>query len=123
MWMAIIFGGVTGGDTADTAAFRYLGLFLTGSLSVADRRSFEVELLVQYHHRLTSYGVTTYAFDELLNDYRLALLWQLAGTVGWLARAELATLEGRERALVEAIFSHGKVFCAVEDHAAMLGMF
>ena len=94
-----------------------LSLFMVGSLSAADRRASEFDLLSRYHQLLVEHGVREYSFDDLQADYRLALLWQLAGTVGWLARIEPRTLDGRELALVEAIFTSGKVFQAVEDHS------
>ncbi len=94
-----------------------LSLFIVGALSVADRRAAEFDLLSRYHRLLVEHGVREYTFDALQADYQLALLWQLAGTVGWLARMDPATLRGRERELVEAIFAPGKVFRAIEDHA------
>jgi hypothetical protein len=57
----------------------------------------------------------------LLDNYRLALLRQLAGTIGWRARVDLAALAGRERALVEAMSLPGRLFAALEDqHDALL---
>ncbi len=93
-----------------------LGVFLVGSLSVADRRKAEMDLLAQYHRRLIANGVRDYRLDELIADYHRSLIWQLAGIVGWLARADLASLAGRERALVEAIFTPGQVLAACIDH-------
>jgi aminoglycoside phosphotransferase (APT) family kinase protein len=91
-------------------------LFVTGALSVADRRASEAELLDDYRQLLHDAGVTGYSAARLLDDYRLTLLWQLAGNIGWLARVDMATLAGRERALVEAIFEPGRLFAALEDH-------
>ncbi len=39
------------------------------------RREHERELLREFHHRLVDYGVAGYAFDDLLLDYRLGLVY------------------------------------------------
>ena len=44
-----------------------------------------------------------------VEDCRLALLWHLAGTAGWLAGVGPARLVGRERALVEAAVGDGRL--------------
>lgn len=90
--------------------------FIVGSLSVADRRTAEMDLLRQYHDLLTTNGVEEYPLDDLVADYQRALVWQLAGIVGWLARVDPATLAGRERALVEALLEPGLVFAGYVDH-------
>jgi hypothetical protein len=97
-----------------------VALFVTGALSVADRRTSEAALRDDYLRQLRELGVTNYSAAQLLDDYRLALLWLLAGNIGWLARADLAKLAGRERELVEAIFEPGRLFAALEDHAPEL---
>jgi len=97
-----------------------LGLFIVGALSVDDRRTAEMDLLARYHLTLESSGVRDYSFADLVADYRRSLVWQLAGITGWLARVDLASLEGRERALVEALFTPGQVFAACHDHAEWL---
>lgn len=78
-----------------------LALFLADSLTSETRRACEAELLDDYHALLVAHGVEDYSHDDLLRDYRLALLRQFAGLVGWLGAVEVATLAGRERALVE----------------------
>jgi aminoglycoside/choline kinase family phosphotransferase len=92
-----------------------LSLFIVSSLEVDDRRAAERDLLARYHRTLTASGVRDYSRDQLLRDYRLALLWQLGGTIGWLARVDPATLAGRERQFVEAIFTKGQLFAALQD--------
>jgi hypothetical protein len=94
-----------------------LGLFIVSSLSVADRRAAEMDLLARYHRALVAGGVGNYSLDDLIADYRRSLVWQLAGITGWLARVDLASLEGRERAFVEALFDPGQVVAACRDHA------
>jgi aminoglycoside/choline kinase family phosphotransferase len=94
-----------------------VGLFLVSSLSIDDRRTAEIDLLARYHLALTAAGVVDYSLDDLIADYRRSLVWQLAGITGWLARVDLSTLEGRERAFVEALFDPGLVFVACADHA------
>jgi aminoglycoside/choline kinase family phosphotransferase len=93
-----------------------VALFVTGALSVADRRASEGTLLDAYLRLLHEAGVAGFSAARLLDDYQLTLLWQLAGNIGWLARVDLAALAGRERALVEAIFEPGRLFAALEDH-------
>ena len=97
--------------------------FVYGSLSIDDRRVAELELMELYLATLGEGGVLDYGIDELRYHERLALLWQLGGTVGWLARTIGTTPEGRERALIDAIFDPGRLFAALKDHdaAALLG--
>ena len=97
-----------------------IALFITGALSISDRRAAEHDLLKHYHQLLSASGVRDYTHGQLLDDYRLALLCQLGGTVGWPARVDLATLTGREHALVEALFEPGQLFAALEDHRTPL---
>jgi aminoglycoside phosphotransferase (APT) family kinase protein len=97
-----------------------LGLFLVGALLVADRRVAETDLLARHYQRLVESGVKGYALDDLVADYHRSLVWQLAGITGWLARVDLASLAGRERALVEALFTPGQVITACADHADQL---
>lgn len=95
-----------------------LSYFVTAALSVEDRRAVEAELIDLYLTTLRSAGVGDYGVDDLRDQYRLALLWQLAGTVGWLARTIGTAPEGRELALVDAIFDPGRLFAALDDHDA-----
>jgi aminoglycoside phosphotransferase (APT) family kinase protein len=95
-----------------------LSLFLAGSLTADVRRACEADLLREYHTLLTTRGVTAYTHADLLRDYRLALLWQLAGTVGWLSAVDVASLVGRERQMVERTISEGRLFVALLHHDA-----
>jgi aminoglycoside phosphotransferase (APT) family kinase protein len=99
-----------------------LALFLFGSLAVEERRAAERALLERYHARLVEHGVMGYTLDQLRDHCRLALLWHLAGVVGWLASADIDRLTGRERALVRAAVEDGRLFAALVDHdvAALL---
>ncbi len=103
---------------ASGAAAVDVALFVYGSLDVAERRAAEDDLLRRYHALLVDHGVTGYSLGQLRDDCRLALLWQLAGTVGWLAGADAARLAGRERALVEAALGDGRLVAALLDHDA-----
>ncbi|MEX2314650.1 MAG: phosphotransferase [Thermomicrobiales bacterium] len=94
-----------------------LGLFIVGALSVDDRRTAEMDLLARYHAVLAGHGVRGYSLADLVADYHRSLVLQLAGIVGWLARVDPASLEGRERALVDALFTPGQVFAACADHS------
>lgn len=91
------------------------GFFLVGSLTPDDRRRFGEELLRRYHARLRELGVRDYPFSALRRDACLALAWQLAGTVGWLATADLSVAEGRERDLIEATIGDGRLVGALLD--------
>ncbi len=93
-----------------------LNSFVTGSLSIDDRRVAEPGLMDLYLATLDAGGIRDYGIDDLRHHYRLALLWQLGGTVGWLARTIGTAPEGRELALVDAIFDPGRFFAALEDH-------
>jgi hypothetical protein len=122
----LIFGGAKGVTLLDWQSVAVgpividLGLFLVNSLSVADRRAVEFDILARYHRSLEAGGVTGYRLDDLIDDYFRSIAWQLAGIVGWLARVDLETLAGRERALVDALFVPGQIFAACADHAERL---
>ncbi|MFV1990680.1 MAG: phosphotransferase [Acidimicrobiales bacterium] len=49
-----------------------LAYFLGGSLTIADRRSYEQDLVRRYVDKLRVLGVTDYPFDEAWQDYRLS---------------------------------------------------
>ncbi|MFA1541979.1 phosphotransferase [Actinomadura monticuli] len=53
---------------------RDLSFFLATSLSVADRRAHERDLVARYHEALLGHGVRDYPFDLCWDDYRFALL-------------------------------------------------
>lgn len=94
--------------------------FIVGSLKAPSRRATEPDLLRRYHGALIDAGVHGYSFNELLGHYRRAFFYQLAGIVGWLSRTSPEDLQGRERELVEAIFTEGQLFSALLDHRADL---
>ena len=95
-----------------------LTLLVFGSLAVEERRAAGDGLLASYHAMLVEHGVSGYTLDDLRVHCRLALLWNLAGTVGWLSSARVADLVGRERALVEAALSDGRLVSALSDYGA-----
>jgi aminoglycoside/choline kinase family phosphotransferase len=99
-----------------------VALFLYGSLSIEQRRAKGHALLARYHTRLAEDGVSGYSFQQLLDDCRLALLWNLAGTVGWLGSVDFDQLVGRERALVEAALGDGKLIAALQDTDALAAL-
>ncbi len=94
--------------------------FLVDSLSVADRRDHEIDLLGEYHRALQTAGVDGYSFDDLFDDYLRANCARLAGQIGWLYRTIDARPAGREAALVDAIFDPGRTFAVLLDHAVRL---
>lgn len=55
-----------------------LGYFISQSVPVAVRESEEAALLRAYHGELVARGVSDYAFDDLLEDYRVGVLY------GWI---------------------------------------
>jgi aminoglycoside phosphotransferase (APT) family kinase protein len=93
-----------------------VALFLFGSLPVEPRRVAADALLQDYHRLLGARGVSGYSAQQVLDHCRLALLWQMAGTVGWLSAADLNTLQGRERALVEAALGDERLIAALQDY-------
>lgn len=99
-----------------------VALFLFGSLSIDQRRAVGQELLARYHALLVAQGVSSYSLQQLLDDCRLALLWNLAGTVGWLSSADLDQLVGREQALIEAALGDGKLITALQDYDALAAL-
>jgi len=56
--------------------------FLGGSLTVADRRTHERDLLASYHQRLVAQGVEGYPSATFEHDYRLAAYGGLLMTIG-----------------------------------------
>ncbi len=81
--------------------------FLCDSLSVEDRRAAEAGLLERYVELLAEHGVTDYSLEVLRREIPLALLAQLAGTVGWLTTIDETELTDRERALQQAVLGDG----------------
>ncbi len=92
-----------------------LGTLITGSLSPSDRRHGLDDLLERYSDALRAHGGRDYPIDQLRNDVRLALLWRLGGTVGWLSNADVDQMIGRERDLVVAAFGDGRLANALVE--------
>lgn len=95
-----------------------LAVFLAGALDPDVRRAAESTLMRGYHQTLVQHGVSGYGLNDLLHDYRLALLCILAGNVNWLGSVDLAGLAGRELALVNAVIGNGRLFAALLDSNA-----
>jgi hypothetical protein len=93
-----------------------VGRFIAESLSPADRRQHEVELLELYHECLVAGGVPNYSLNQLQVDYRLSLARTLPGIVAWLANVDLDRLDGRERQLMEAALGDRRLVSALVDH-------
>jgi thiamine kinase-like enzyme len=91
-------------------------LFVFGSLTVEQRRAAEDDLLHAYHALLAACGVSAYSVQQLREDCRLALLWNLAGIVSWLGAVDFDHLIGRERALVDAALGNGRLIAALQDY-------
>jgi hypothetical protein len=88
------------------AAAADVAYFLGASLTVADRRAHEDELLAGYHARLRGTGVDR-SLDELRADYRRCALSGVAMTVG--ASMLVATDERGRRmfaTMAERHFTH-----------------
>jgi len=89
--------------------------FITGSLSPADRRAHEGELLRRYHAHLLEGGVSGYSFEQLMEDYRGYFAGVIAGAV-----VLLGTLpEGNERGrkLIETTVD--RFLTAMIDHDSL----
>jgi aminoglycoside/choline kinase family phosphotransferase len=57
-----------------------LGYFLTTSMSPADRRAVEEELIASYLETLAAGGVRGYGRDEFMRDYRITAMFCLVYT-------------------------------------------
>ena len=55
-----------------------VGYFMSQSVPIDVRREHEAALLKGYHDELTANGVTGYAFDQFMEDYRVGVLY------GWI---------------------------------------
>lgn len=52
-----------------------IAYFTTGSLTPADRKTHEMRLLRLWHDALSEHGVEGYAWDQVVLDYRLSVLY------------------------------------------------
>ena len=69
--------------------------------------------------QLSSHGVSDHSLEELRQEYRLALLVLLAGTLHWLSAVDYDEATSRERALQEdALAANSRLMTAVLDHDA-----
>jgi aminoglycoside phosphotransferase (APT) family kinase protein len=92
-----------------------LSQFIVTSLHPEDRVRAERDLIASYHATLQQCGVSGYALDDLLHDYRYGV-WRYCGAaVIWLGSVDRTTLSGRELALVDGVVADGRLFAAVQD--------
>lgn len=85
--------------------------FLAGSLTVADRRAHEDDLLRRYHEGLRTHGVRDYPWARCRQDYREAMLRWL-GLVTAASQIDVANERG-ERLMATMVERH---FAAADDH-------
>ncbi len=88
-----------------------LAYFLAGSLTIADRRAHEDELLRRYHEALLASGVRDYPWERCRVDYRDAMLRWL-GLVTVASMIDVANERG-ERLMATMVERH---FTAAADH-------
>ena len=78
----LLFGGSAGTDVVTLLdwqlSVRGVGVwdvanFLAGSVTVEDRRAWEVDLVTRYHAGLLAAGVTSYDWERCWRDYRYAI--------------------------------------------------
>jgi Phosphotransferase enzyme family len=94
-----------------------VAMFLSGSLSIEDRRAAEPELFERYVTLLSRHGVRGYSVEDLRLEYRFALLVLLAGTVRGIAMRAPDEATSRERALQkDALAADGRLMAALGDH-------
>jgi aminoglycoside phosphotransferase (APT) family kinase protein len=94
-----------------------VAMFLSGSLSIEDRRAAEPELFERYVTLLSRHGVRGYSVEDLRLEYGFALLVLLAGTVRGIAMRAPDEATSRERALQEdALAADGRLMAALGDH-------
>lgn len=103
----------TGPAALDVASFTF------GSLAPEQRRRAGDDLIRRYHESLAAEDVRNYTLDAFRRDCRLALLRQLAGSVGWLGSINPDALAGRERQLVDAALGDGRLLAALRDYDAL----
>jgi hypothetical protein len=88
---------------------------LSQSLSVEDRRAHEEPVLRAYHETLREHGVRDYGWDELMSDYRQALLFGLAYPLSAAASLDLSS----DRAVELATAMFERAAAAILDHDAV----
>ncbi len=87
--------------------------FIAESMAPDDRRAHERSLLERYHAGLVAGGVTDYSFDDLYDDYRMALVTQLTIPV---VGQSMDPGNDRGRRLMDAMVE--RTFISIEDHDA-----
>lgn len=90
---------------------RDVGQMFAASIDTDLRREAEIPMLHVYHAALARHGVTDYAFDRLLDDYRYSLLQGLHG--GLLGMATIP-LQGRGKELF--LTKVRRTMAALSDH-------
>lgn len=102
-----------------------LAQLLTTSLTVADRRANEDDLLRRYAEALRELRVPAVDLADLREQYVLGLIARFAAVVGWVAATtddgvtdRAGTGTGREEALRVAALGDGRLMSALLDHDA-----
>ena len=90
-----------------------LARFITGC-AIEPRRANEAELVRRYHGALQARGIAGYSLEQLLADYRVALLRLWIGHVNGLGSPQAAAWTGRQAALVRQ--SVARMVAATMDH-------
>jgi hypothetical protein len=92
-----------------------ISYFLYGNVDTATRRAHEMDWLREYHNTLVANGVTGYAFDDLMRDYRSSLLVSLGIFV--VNGATLDPANERGKALFDLFFD--RLSAAIMDLDAL----
>ncbi|WP_419842699.1 oxidoreductase family protein [Candidatus Poriferisodalis sp.] len=96
-----------GGGAAD------VGYLLSQNLESSTRRLHEIELLHCYHDALAAGGVRDYPFEQLLDDYRVGLIygWVIpvfaTGTLDSSSERAMALWTAAIERVTDAVFQHG----------------
>jgi hypothetical protein len=85
------------------------------SVPLEVRREHEQRLLRRYYDGLMSAGVTGYSFDDALEQYRIAVGFNLVWAC--LMHGQLAGLDERGRGLVDAMLT--RAFAAITDNETL----
>ena len=92
-----------------------IAYFLYSNVDTETRRSYEMDVLRDYHRTLVEQGVAGYSFEQLLDDYRRSLLVSLGI---WIVNAAtLDTANERGKALFDLFFD--RLCAAITDLRAL----
>ena len=92
-----------------------IAYFLYSNVEIETRRAHEMDILREYHRTLVDNGVSDYAFELLVEDYRASLLVSLGI---WIVNAgTLDTANERGKALFDLFFD--RLCAAIMDHDAL----